>query len=137
LITAVVVATVLGVFGNGVFDAATSVTPDGDLRLEYRRVGRHGGTTELTVRATPPQDRNEVEIRIDGRYLAGAPTDHLTPEPDTWAWSGDDVVLSFAVEGGQTFEAILLLAPDDVGVLHGEIALGDGPPVPFTQLVLR
>ena len=138
LMAVVVVAALLGVFGNGPLTRTTASAPDESLRVEYARVVRHGGETALTLHLPGQQTAGEeVRIWLSGEYLDGVHVLAVTPEPVRFELASDGQVWVFRVaERGAPAAVVIRIDPDGYGSLAGAAAIAGRPAAAFGQFVM-
>jgi hypothetical protein len=84
LLVATMIATVLGVFGNGVLSRARAGAAQGSLQVEYERIVRFGASVRLVVHADPRPD-GSVQFTIDRSLLDAFRVQDVTPQPSAAA----------------------------------------------------
>ena len=132
----VVLAAVVGVFGNGPLANATARSSDGAYQVEYARFARHRAPTSIRVVLQQGAVGSEARIAIDRGYADGMQVEQVYPEPESVEVGGNEVVYTFklAAEGTATtvdFSALY----EDMGRNGGTIALEVHPPVRLSQFV--
>ena len=124
---AIVVASILGLFGDGLFSVTTATDDTEALSVEYDRFVRSGADTELTITYEPADAASEpgqIAILIGADYVDNVQVDGLLPEPVEGIWSGEGVTYVFeTADLSMPFELTLWLAPDEVGRYPGEVTV--------------
>lgn len=133
---AVLVAALLGLFGDGVLSGRTA-EEDG-LEVRFERVERHRAPSTVTIEVeTRHGDGDVVELFVDRSWIEGVLVEGSTPEPEGVNGAEDRVVFSFAVEPGQEKVAVSLdVAHQGLGEQAGRIGVPGGPQVEIRQFVL-
>lgn len=131
----VVVAALLGLFANGPLSHRT-VESDG-VTVGYQRFARNQGHTTLEVEAqATAASQGNVEVWVSQRFLESYHLEEVRPDPESTTTRSGGLVFAFPVEGTDTpVKATFSLRPEHAGRHHGEVAVGDGRPATFTQLV--
>lgn len=129
IIGLVILATLLGVFGNGPLSRA-SVQGNG-LRLEYERFGRLQQPTRL--RFLLPPSKHDTKVSLGRDYLAAFQIDHITPEPKEVASTGPWLTYRFTGPGPLvvTFDVL----PLEFGRLEGSAAISPSAALAFEQFI--
>jgi hypothetical protein len=129
MIGLVILATLMGAFGNGLL-SRVSASGNG-LRLEYERFGRLQQPTRLHFLLPPSKHDAEVSLRRD--YLAAFQIDHITPEPKEVAPAGPWLTYRFAGPGplAVTFDVV----PLEFGRLQGNAAISPSVALAFQQFI--
>lgn len=133
LLVVFLAAAALGLLGgDGPFREATAGP---SAAIEYDRFTRLGSPTELRI--TPPANAaspEEVEIAVAGDYLGEFEITSVLPEPASVRTAEDELIYTFAA--GESPGAIAFsLEPRKPGVQSGEVRIGAGEPVRFSQVV--
>ena len=132
----VVLAAVVGVFGNGPLANATARSSDGAYQVEYARFARHRAPTSIRVVLQQGAAGSEARVALDRGYADGMQVEEVYPEPETVEVGANEVVYTFklATEGsGATvvFSALF----EDMGRNGGTVTLEGHPPVRLSQFV--
>lgn len=135
VMSAVVVAAMLGVWGEGPLSEARASSGNGALSVQYERFVRDLGETDLRVRVAPGHtEQGAVRVGIDQDYLAANQVQAVTPEPASSALRGGRLVYEFPA----TDRAGLLLRLDlrpsgGIGASDATVTVNGAEPVRFTQ----
>ncbi len=137
LIGIFVVASIVGLFGGGIYSDVSRQSTDATVQANFARITRY-------------QSPSEIRLAIDGDvttngtaavHLSRSFTDHIeissiSPEPESVAINGDALTYSFEVESGQDkLTATFYITVERIGRISGEISAGDGEPVHISQFV--
>lgn len=137
VITLVILAALLGLFGSGWLSEASVGTPDGALRLEYSRFARFLAPTKLRLHLGPDViHKGTVSISLNRDYIEAAQIQRILPPPDAVEAGADRLtyVLRISDAGGPTAVTIHL-EPDRFGSLSGQIGLAGHEPLRFDQFI--
>jgi hypothetical protein len=129
-------AALAGVLGPGPLATRDVRTPDGALAVSYPRFMRMRAESRIRIRLRPPPAA-DVELRLDGTWLAGVRVRGIAPAPTRSEIHGDRWSLVFATprEAATALEVSIDVEPRSAGRLEGGFALGDGAELRFHQLV--
>jgi hypothetical protein len=126
----VIVAALLGAFGDGRLSAATAKSGQ-DLQVEYERFGRYQRPIHLRVHALP-SPAGDVRLWVSQDYLNKVQVEFVNPMPDTaFAGSGRTTYVFRSSGGASTIT--LKVRPDTLGTLPAKIGLEAGPTVEFAH----
>lgn len=130
-----ILAAAAGLFGNGPLSHRTVSTPGGAMEVDYQRFARDGGTTSLVARVAPGQSQEgKVEIWISNQYLGKVRVEQVTPEAESRKFRDQGVAFSFSSPDSRSqLQVRFRLRPDSVGPQHGEVGLGNRPPLRVSQ----
>jgi hypothetical protein len=135
LMLVIVVAAVLGAFGNGPLSSAHA----GDasrLSVDYERFVRFVSPEKVTfhIARAAIQPGSSVELWVDREWLARHDVKAIVPEPSETRVTPDRLIYRFSVDSaGFPFRIELDLETMAVGALHGKAGLTDGSTVLFNQ----
>ena len=129
-------AALAGLFGPGPLSHSGVASADGDLRVDYLRFARAGGTMQLDVDVDGDLARSgEVTVVLDRAYLETVEVDHITPAPTDEVARGGGVGYVFAVEPStSSVTATFSLRPVQMGWTRTRLAVPGGPALQFSQL---
>jgi hypothetical protein len=135
--TLLVAAAAAGLFGAGPLARTEAASPDGGLRLRFERFARTATETGLTVEvAAAAPAGGMLRLRLGPELGERYQLARVWPEPARMLPAADGTVLEFAAEaGGGPARVQVWLKPDRPGWVASELALADGPPALFRQLV--
>jgi hypothetical protein len=138
VMTLVMLAALLGLFGTGWLDSAVAGQPGSQMWLEYDRFGRaQAETSRLQIHLGPGAGANgKVRIWINREYLDGMQVTNLTPEPESVEAGPDRFTYVFnAPAASQPAVVIFRLEPDKIGRLNGQVGLEGGASLGFKQFI--
>ncbi len=133
----VLLAALLGLFGNGPLSRTYAVDPRSPVGLEYDRFARQNSPARLRILLWPGSTRGEpMRLKFDHRFLQGVRIQRITPDPDSAEIGPEGVYYHFRTTGDALPMAVEFhYHPESMGTLAGRVGLGDGPPVRFEQFV--
>jgi hypothetical protein len=138
ILTAFVVAALLGLFGGGPLSSARAGHPDAPLRVEYERFVRVGAPTRLTLRGnmTGLTPRSGLRLRIRRDYFEAFRVERIAPEPASIAIGDEEVDLHFGADavGSGLFTIIFEIEPVEPGLQGAAFRVNDAAGVTFRQL---
>ena len=133
-----VLAGMLGAFGEGWLSRTSTDVVGGRLRVDYERIARHGSPATLRVALAPGAIRTAIAlVWVDREYLEGVDIGKIEPQPVA-SWVARDRVV-FAVRLDNRADSAYLsfaLTPDDFWSRRVRVGLDAGPSVAFRQFVL-
>lgn len=133
----VVILGVVGLFGTGPISTGSTEAGDGALAAGYQRFIRHDGRTSLsfTVAGNLANESNEIELWLPTSYLEAVEVQGISPQPAESKGAGDRTIFVFSVDDpSSSIDVEFSLRPRDMGRLHGEAGVTDGPTVRFDQI---
>ena len=133
LLTALLIAIMLGVLGQGVLSKTAAMSADGSLRIEYDRFMRHHSPDTLRVTMQAPGETARLSLASD--YLQRLDIEKVTPQPAQVISEPGAMSFVFHARPGTRMEAVLHISPDKVGPLEGWVAVDGKPPLSFRQFV--
>lgn len=129
----VLVAALLGVFGNGPLSNATE--RDGDFALEHDRFVRLQAPETLEFDLPVTGNTGEAELRLSGGWVKRMEVEQVTPEPESVEGGAESLTFHFrAGEGEQVLEVSIQFEPSQPGRIRGTAEAGEAS-VDFTQWV--
>lgn len=133
----VVVAALLGLFGDGpLADAQVGGAADG-LTVRYSRFVRQLGERELVIDIPgDPARGDRVELWIDRAYIDRINISDVEPVPESVReGSGRLVFILQLRDPGASLRVRIDYTPKHVGRLRGRVGVGDDNGVSFTQFI--
>ncbi len=133
----VILAALLGLFGQGPLSRTSVEGPHGLFRLQYDRLGRHGATSDLRVHFEPDAARRgKVRLWMSHTYLRSLQVKQVLPQPEEAEAGPDGLTYVFAVaEPGRPTEVTFQVEPEETGLLVGRAGLDRDDAVSFRQFV--
>ena len=133
----VLVAALLGVFGNGVVAAASARSADGLTVLRYDRIVRQDASSQLELRlAAAPVADSVVIVSLTDEYLATTDVERVMPEPiRVRASSGRVEFHLLRLDPSRPMTVRFSIRPMAAGTRRAVFAAGDRT-LSFRQLVL-
>jgi len=130
----VVLAALLGLFGDGPLGQASAGDPAKGLGVSYARFSRFQSTTELAVRF-PPESGPEVRVLLSRSFADRVTMKAIVPPPAAHEGGDDAVVYIFRPGQGQSMSSITFsYEPNSSGTLDGWVRK-DSSVVPFSGWV--
>lgn len=135
LLTALLVAVALGLFGRGgPFSKVGAMAEDGSVRVEYQRFLRYHSPDVLQVSIEKAASRT-VRLRMDSQYARHIQIERITPDPQQELGEDGAVTYLFNVQPGAKVDVSFHFAPEKYGKLDGWISLDNGSRLPFAHFV--
>lgn len=128
----VLLAALLGVFGSGPLSDAEAA--EGGLRVEYERVVRF--ETPHVMAFTVPAAEGTAELLIGREFLEISAVSSVSPEPESWEWTAEGALLTFAASGASEVEVSFEYKPRRIGPATLRMRAGTGETVDVHLLVL-
>jgi hypothetical protein len=130
----IIVAAALGLFGPGLLSAATA--EQGPLRVSYNRFQRFDSPTTLDVHVAEGVAGDSVAVWLPRDYLQHVEITSISPEPHEVRYADNRLTYIFSLQQpGAPAWITFHLRPLRPGPLPGQVGLGEGPPLQFTQFV--
>ena len=132
-LAAVVLAALLGLFGDGVLSNDEAASADGMLTVAYRRFLRAESPAKLEVTAAQAlADGGRLAIRLDAAWLARFEIVAIEPEPESTTLAPDRTTFLFATTAASATAATasepvtvrFRLEAEKAGVAAGAVGVG-------------
>lgn len=119
----ILVAALLGAFGNGPLSKRVIESDPPGLRVEYQKIIRHQAQAELKLRVESPSSE-EVVLTIGEGYFQHFELESVVPEPKEQR-SGDGrlVLVMLPVRAGEAFDVTLRAKVAKLGSIPGAVSL--------------
>jgi hypothetical protein len=123
----ILLAALLGLFGNGWLSHAQTSDSGGALRIEYDRFVRHQARGELRVHFNPAAAAGgDIGLWIDQQYLDSIEMTQITPEPRDQIAVSDGVIYIFEAKAdGESVEVLFQFEVQSMGTLRGRFAVAN------------
>ena len=133
----VVLAALLGLFGNGPLSSATVGSSGSPLRVEYDRFLRHQAPQRLRLHVEPGvSESDEVRVWVSSSFLDNVQIERIEPRPERVEAGSDGQTFTFLVAGrGETPTIEIRFVPERVGRLAIRMRIPGRRGVAFTQFV--
>lgn len=133
LLYALLLACMLGLFGQGPLSRTEIASADGRVQVELDRFLRRESpdTVELTLKP----GGSSARVRLSSEWAERVDIEQVFPDPEHRVAAADAVTLVFATQPGEPVRVRLRLRAERIGWLHGWVALDDGPRLAFRQFV--
>jgi hypothetical protein len=131
-----VVAALLGAFGDGVLSRAAIGDPSSALHLSYERFARHGSPTRLQLTWPGARGTGSAALTVDSEYLRAVSLEQVIPEPERVVVGDAGVTLRFpAVADARRTTVVLVVRPRRIGRTGGVVRVEGHPDIRFRQLI--
>ena len=135
VIAVLLLAALLGLFGDGVFSHAKAVDASGALEVEYERLARASAPLRLQLRAWAPQ-AGEVQVWLSRAYLDEMCVEAISPLPEQVEATADQLIYRFRTpSAGTRLNIIFQLTPQHAGRLSGQAGMAAGAQVNFHSFI--
>jgi hypothetical protein len=136
-IAVILLAALVGFFGNGPLSAATAGDAGDPIRVRYERLDRKSNPTQLTIVLAPEAaTEGRVRVAVDRAWVDGVTIQRVEPEPESVEVASDHLVYAFAVQADAgPVEVIFRFEYENWGWTACEIGLEGGPTHAFGVLV--
>jgi hypothetical protein len=130
----VVVAAILGLFGNGLLSEA--VLKNEQFQMKYHRFLHFGNLTSLDIEiASQKSEEGIVAIAFSNAYLHSFRIETIQPAPESSA-HGDQILFWFTATGAsEPVNVQIRLEPQKIGILEGKIFVNGEDAYVFRQFV--
>jgi hypothetical protein len=133
----ILLAALLGVFGQGPLSHAHAGEAGSPVALDYERFDRYNAPTEMTFRLAPNVGQSgKVRIALSRSFIERIAIDEIVPEPQSVETGADSVTYEFEVqEPSQPALIRYHFEYERAGTVKGEARLEDGPTLAFSIFV--
>src|SRR5688572_20039263 len=101
IMSLILIAALLGLFGNGWLSKARMSIPGGALEIEYNRFVRFQAPGELRARISPSStEENQAGLWVSREYLKSIELKQITPAPEREITTDEGVIYLFATAHG-------------------------------------
>lgn len=137
LLVVVVLAALVGVFGDGPVSTAQRTTASGALTAEYQRFARHQGQSSLHVHVAPAAvEQGTATVVLAEDYVTANEVEQVSPQPDAVTAVPGGLAYVFDVDGRSTsLDVRFDVRPDDVGLLRFGVGVDGDEPLQLWQLI--
>jgi hypothetical protein len=136
IMAAVVLLSLIGLFGDGPISQATQVG-EGGCQLTYERFTRNTSSSVIMV-GLPENSiqKGQASFWIDRDYLDGIQIDDISPEPDSTVIEQGRTMYVFAAgESAFPREVKFDITTESSGIKKGSAGCGDQQVIQFSQIV--
>jgi hypothetical protein len=137
VMTLIIVAAAIGLFGNGPLAETSRTVGDESVRAHYHRIVRHHQPRTLRVDVAPEAIQGgEVEVWLDSEYAKTFGLQSIIPEPESTSIERDRVVYTFSAgEGDGPLSITFFYENDGFWRQSARLGIVDGATVEFSQFV--
>jgi hypothetical protein len=136
VMTAIVIAALLGLTGAGPLATASQRTADAALQIEYSRIERVQAPSELAMEVTT-SGADQVAIWLANDFLDTITIESMSPEPSTTEAGAERQVFIFAADPEATTAQVRIgFQHESAGMVSGIVGIVGGPEISFSQFVL-
>lgn len=130
----VVVAAMLGLFGNGYL--SETVLKTDQFQMKYDRFLHFGDLSRLEIEIPPQKgESGVVAIAFSNAYMHSFRVERIQPDPESSA-HGDQILFWFTATGtGEPVKVQFHLEPQTIGTLEGKIFVNGEDGYVFRQFV--
>lgn len=119
IILLLVIASALGLFGNGLLSKA-EIT-DNTNKLSFEKRARYEAPMQMTIHAT--SRNNRIEVRIPQSYFDTVALDKVVPEPQEQTIAKGFAIFTFETEGPSVIKFYLI--PEKTGTVKAQIQVNE------------
>lgn len=138
VMAALIIATLLGLFGPGLLGDSVAGAKGAPLWMEFNRFGRlDAESTTLRLHVEPgAAGGGPLRLWLNRDYLERVRVMHVVPDPQSVEIAADRYVYVFAVQDASKPTTITFdLEPDCVGLLRGQVGVEGGSLLDFSQFI--
>lgn len=133
----ILVAALLGLFGQGPLVHQRVSSADDSVKVEYYTVERYGSPTKMTFHMHRSALSDEqLQLRISKRFCDETSLENIVPLPIKSTIEGNDVVYTFAVHGVNDIKIVLRYKHEEPGDLAFEVGIPGRASIALQQYVL-
>lgn len=133
LLYLLLLASMLGLFGQGPLSRTDVTSADGRMQVDFDRFLRR--QSDDTVDFVLKPVGSGARLQLSTEWLRGLDVEHVFPDPEHRVTTTEGVTLVFASPPGQTLQVRMRVRAEDAGPLRGWASLDGGPRVPIRQFV--
>lgn len=136
VMTALVLAGLVGVFGRGYASRRVVKEDEGRVQLSYQRIARFRtpATVEIKINESGAA-ASKIRLRLRGDLLEGSRVRRVLPAPQLSLVGQDGITLVYPAETGRGIKLVIEQEPGAVGLQKGEVQVDDLPPIDFHQFI--
>jgi hypothetical protein len=132
LLSLILMAAVLGVFGSG--PVARTAIASGDDVLEFERFSRRHAPTQWTIMLAPSERAGVFSVRISSSFLERYRISAIVPEPRGRSLTRSDVAFEFDISDPAA-AIVFHVEPERSGSSEGFFRLGNAEPIRVEQFI--
>lgn len=124
-----------GLFSQGMFSNAVSVSPDRALQVSYERFGRAQNDMDMKLTMTVPTG-DSFTVTLSEPFMNAFEINALYPKPWRFSRHNGNVTLSFHDQPwGNSHTLWLNVQPRGVGKIASSLQVNNQKPVALTQII--
>ena len=133
----VLLAALLGLFGQGPLSKRRIGEPDSPLSMEFEQIDRYQAPTDMTIFVGPNVAQGDIiRLSFNKEFMERVEVQHFIPEPESSAAGPEVVTYGFRVsDPGQPVEVRLDFQHEKAGLARGEVRLEGGDALRFDSFV--
>jgi hypothetical protein len=137
VLAVLLLAGLLGAFGQGPVAHAVLASPDGRVTVRYDRILRVGAPSALAVTVVPgAAGDSTITLSLDRAFLDAVGVERMMPEPVLTRAAAGLIEFQFRSDGStHPLEVVFTILPDEIGVQHASLRTAHGS-LRLTQRVL-
>lgn len=130
---AILTGALVGLFGHGPLSRATEGLATEGFAVEYDRLARYRGPSELRIWIQPNHE-GRASVWIPDRYLTDVGVQQIMPWPDAMIAASGGVRFEWVSESGRLL-VTWRVEPDRIGSLSAEFRSSGHAPLHLTQFI--
>ncbi len=133
----VLLAALVGVFGQGPVSRMTASSEDGSFQVTYSRLGRHRAPDSLEIHLQPGTIQGDkARVWLDREYLQGVTIETMFPEPESVEAGPDRITYVFELaQSGKPTTLTFELLSEGMGWREGRVGIENSGPLRFSQFI--
>jgi hypothetical protein len=134
----ILLAALLGLFGQGPLSKGRLGEPDSALSIEYEQIDRYQAPTDMTIFVgSNVAQEGLIRLSFNKEFMERVEVRQFVPEPESVLVGGEDVVYEFRVtDSAQPVEVRVDFEHEQAGLARGELRLeGAGSALEFASFV--
>lgn len=130
-------AALIGLWGQGPLSRSSKGEPTDLLRLEYERFGQFRNDTTLKLKVDDSvRADNKIQFWLSRDYLERYQVQEISPQPEQVALDNGHLVYTLSVaQPSDSYDIVFRLVPTRFGVSRGDAGTEGGKVLSFTQLI--
>jgi hypothetical protein len=123
----ILIAAVVGLFGNGPLSNLQLQNSDGTLQLHLKRFTHTESPTRLTIRARTFENQEHLRLWVSQPFLSAMHIEHIAPVPDVQTADADRTIFDFHIVASHAHDVVIEfdLEPNEIGWQRGRAGIVD------------